>query len=678
MTLKDRLRSHTGQILLFDFDAIISRSITQDFVFKLWAKNMIRELGLTIEINELFAIRIAVEAFVKKQLDQTENETIYELLISEVYNRLVCTNLVFNIEQEEFRKLFIESDFRSEKVVQHKNQKILNELMRLEKNENTLYCIYFSPVPKDLIEKLLDFHQIKNIFKNALFTGNLKANSSNESIIKSKLKELHPGSKDIIVLGSKRTASYQLAKSAGLKYVNISESLSERAKKEEEKKLNLKSLAKEIRIKCNNKHAAANSNYIFFYLVYISRLYWFAKNKGIKNLFFLAREGYVLRQLFDIYQDFYCLDKSKKIASHYLRSSRQASILVGLKALNEEAFVYFRNKNPDISIYSFLKNFDFEEPLIFSISKQLGIEEAKAAIPDFFNSDIFNNLKKDGSFQERYNNIRVEQKKEFEIYLNSFGVNFYDEGLHLADVGWGGTIQNELHEYFNTKIKVYGYYLGLREIYTITKNTKRFGLNFSFYPYPTYSDHILTANYELNEQLLSAPHGSALKYDSSVETYTLERHDELETMCYNEFIVQTQEFMYSVFKDVLPKLELICYDERSLQKVLTNYALKIGIFASRKNISHAVKVSTGFFNNVGDFEVGKKIKTDISRTQKISYVKSFIFHPEKVYQLVLRFKPLLYMKNKHFGIYLFPSILIYLYYKFNYFLRYKLLKTSTF
>ena len=132
--------------------------------------------------------------------------------------------------------------------------------------------------------------------------------------------------------------------------------------------------------------------------------------------------------------------------------------------------------------------------------------------------------------------------------------------------------------------------------YMPLKKTKRvWGLNFSIFPYTTYCDNILRGNTELNEQLLSAGHGSTVSYNQS-DTFTEEFHHEIEKKVFDEHILGIQEFMFDRYKELLITLDSVCYDDETVQIEMTDYALRVGLFASKRKIGVAMKISKGFLH----------------------------------------------------------------------------------
>jgi len=349
-------------------------------------------------------------------------------------------------------------------------------------------------------------------------------------------------------------------------------------------------------IRRHKKGVEKRGDFILYYTVYIERLYQHLKKRGISNILFLAREGLFLKKLFDHYQKHNALRSQDLIKTHYFKTSRQASMLVALEEVDVEKYTFLRRKYPNLSPINFLQNLTFSEDLIAAIIGDLNLHEiANEVIIDFLDSEVYQKIKKNDRFRNAYDTIRFDQKRAFEKYLDSFEIDFEEEGMHLADIGWGGSMQECLYDYFGGKVEVHGHYLGLTEIYSIDKEKARWGLNFSVYPYTTYHDNILRGNTELNEQLLSAGHGSTLSYNES-KPFTNEFHHEVENRAYEEHISEIQQFMFEKYKVLLEDLDSICYDDMIVQNEMTEYALRSGLFASKRKIASAMNISKGFYS----------------------------------------------------------------------------------
>lgn len=662
------------------FDTVVHRKVHPNYVVRIWAKIMIRELGLEISIDELYFIRKEAERYLMKKYGRHYVEISYDEQIEEIYNRLVCNNVIENISKHTFSESFKQSEFSSEIRVQYINKKTLKALYKLKKEGYQIFCVSDFYTSTELVEKFISHHGFAAVYDGVFVSSDVGASKHSGSLYKNLLEQLGVEPSEVVMIGDNKKSDVLNARKAGIHAIHWVSKKQIRKRKLRvfgNDRSRYRKVLKNLYKSCNSSSAPPNSDYILFYTVFIERLYAIAKRDSVKNLFFLSREGLYLKKLFDHYQKHIGTDIEDRIHTHYFRISRQASLLISLKTLDAETFPFLRKKYPNLSLVSFLKNFNFSESLVHEIITELGLlKESDLVINSFLDSDIFKALKGNQLFIDNYNNLRIEQKKAFQAYLESFGVNILSEGMHLVDIGWGGTVQETLFNYFEERIPILGYYLGLREVYDIKKNTKRFGLNFRIYPYPTYSDNILMANYELNEQLLSSPHGSVKCYTtkSQNKSFTVESHDEVEQRVFHDYISHIQDFMFEKFKEILNHCDTICYTDEMVQQEMTNYALRIGLFARKANIESSINIHEGFFTNVGNFDRGLKLGVSIPKSRQIGYLKTFIVSPEKVYKVLLRIKPLLYLKNRYYLAYFIPTRPIFIYFKLNYFIKNRFLK----
>ncbi|QDO94299.1 HAD family hydrolase [Formosa sediminum] len=651
------------------FDTLVHRDVHPNYVMRLWSKTIIRALGINVDIDTLYFIRKEVEHFLSDKFNLLHVEIEYSLVINEIYNRLVCSDLLYNISLAVFQDYFEKADIVVEKKVQFLNSNTITQLQVLKEKGHKIYCVSDFYTSKKVLKSLLEYHNILELFTDVFVSSECQKSKHSTNLYPYLINRLQLDSKTVVMIGDNYNHDILNAQKSNLQTLYIPNKNYSKTKLKYSKGSDIKDYKKVINgvyKRCNTKAAPGNSDYILFYYNYTERLYFKLKQCGVKNIFFLSREGLYLKKLFDYYQNYVVLNDQDLIKTHYLKTSRQASMLVSLKSIDTEQFYFLRHKYPKLSLKGFLNNFDFESEIVNAIIDDLGLNAiASDSIPNFLDSEVYLALKNNALFIKNYDLKRAEQKRYFDSYLKSFNVDFLTEGMHLADIGWGGTMQEKLFDYFKGKVHVYGYYLGIREVYNITPETKRYGLNFSVYPFASYSDHILRGNIELNEQLLSAPHGSTVSYDINLPNYSKEFHQEDEKRIYNDHILNIQTFMFEEFKTLLLQLDKICYSNDIVQEEMTNYALRVGLFTSKKNISEMIKISEGFYSNVGDFSKGLTIDTDRTKKDILVSVKAFLLTPEKLFRYLLRLKPYLYTKKKFVLLALFPSQIIYWYIKFN-------------
>ncbi|SFR81919.1 HAD hydrolase-like protein [Maribacter stanieri] len=629
------------------FDTLIHRGVHPNYVYRIWAKFLIRELGLTIDINALFKIRANATTKLASDMKLNKVEVPYEFVMKEVYKRLVNSDNLNGVEWSTFQKISKESDYRSETSVQYINTSLVEGLKTLKSENYKIFIVSDYHLSKDVIMRLLEFHGISSIFNDVFISCDLKkSKESDGSLYPFVLEKTGSLAEHTAMMGDNKISDVINSSKHGLHgYFLKHYSHKFRNKKNlfgsEEKEFN--KACKEIEQNCR-KSDFPFSEYIIHFYFFTERLYTEAKRKGIKDLFFLAREGHYLKQLFDTYQKFNGLNDEDYIKTHYFKASRHSAKQVSLKPIEEEKFAPIKKNYDVMTTGQFLSSFNLNEDSILNIANELDIDK-DLEIENFSTSSVLLKLKNNKNFSVAYESHRIGQRNAFNNYLNSFNVDFKSDGMVLVDVGWGGTMQECIYEYLGGNVPVTGYYIGLREIYNIKDKTRRYGLNFSVYPKKGYSDYILQANGQLYEQLLAAPHGSTLGYNGDPSSPTIEYHEPNEKRVFDEFISSIQNFMDGQFDELCNGLNGLSYTEIMVQDYLTAMALRLGLFTNRKKLKFIQLISRGFYQNVGGNKVGMVYDPSQLSQTKAQLVKEFLWSPEKTFRYIVKLKPLLYDKK---------------------------------
>tara|TARA_R110002111_G_scaffold82729_10_gene130258 strand:+ start:7956 stop:10025 length:2070 start_codon:yes stop_codon:yes gene_type:complete len=672
--LQKELKEKNIKFLFTDYyDTIVHRRVHPNYTQRIWAKLMIRELGLPISIDELYFIRQESVKYLIKTLGREDVEIPYDTLKEEICKRLINADVVLIKGKNEFISLFEDADVRAESDVQYLNQDVLDTLKYFKSNGGKVYLVSDFYGSKTLFEKLLTHHGILDLFEGIYSSAALEKSKHTSSIYEPILSELSLNPKEVMMIGDNLRSDYANAKKNGLNaYLLPHKKYLKKNRRNNfgNDKKALKSIINDVYKTCNKSSSIPYTEYIVFYHTFVERMYETARRKNLKDLFFLSREGQFLKKLFDSYQNFTQIDESRKINTHYLKVSRQASLQIALQDIDVEDFGYLQKKYSDISTDDFLLAVNCPSDLRTQIISELNVE-GETNIEGFFSSSVFENLKQNKTFKNYYDTHRELSHKAFKTYINSFNSGIEKNGINLVDIGWGGTMQEAIYKFYNHKISVTGYYLGLGEIYDIQPKTKRYGLNYSLMPYTDYNEYILMANMQLYEQFSAADHGSALGYSLETKDYTLEYHKPEEKWLYDNHIKAHQEDMFCLHKKLLENLEPLCYSEKMMQNTMTKMALKVGLFQSTKKLKFLDTLSHGFYQNVGDNQVGISYEPPKFKSP-IREVLKFLMTPEKYFRYLVKLKPMLYKKNKFIAFFT-PMCLIYLYFGFNKYIRFNVL-----
>lgn len=238
-------------------------------------------------------------------------------------------------------------------------------------------------------------------------------------------------------------------------------------------------------------------------------------DNAIEQVFFLSREGQLLKRMFDLY----CNRVGVRVQSHYLEVSRRSTLLPSLASLSEEKFETLFRQYRSMSLLEFLSSIGLEA-YCAELSESLGLtaREATQRVDDFPGSELFANLKALPGFNEVYDLERLSRRAAFMRYLSSLTEDEIPANLVVVDVGWKGTIQDNLYALLCTESSspvksVTGYYIGLVAEGAVGPNNLKKGLLFSVVDSPTPRFHVFNENRALFEILLAADHGSVASYE---------------------------------------------------------------------------------------------------------------------------------------------------------------------
>jgi hypothetical protein len=244
------------------------------------------------------------------------------------------------------------------------------------------------------------------------------------------------------------------------------------------------------------------------------KLFLQLRKDKVDHIFFCSKEGEFLKCLFDAFQrDVF---GRKIIETHYLLVSRKATFICSLRSLPDEDFsrLFFQYQN--ISLREFLLSLNFTEDRAACLCRSLDLDYTQC-LDNFPETMEFQALLKAKGFISLFESTRNEQRQNFLKYLNTFGIDFEKQGLNMVDVGWKGSIQNNIYHTLRNKIRVCGYFLGNIRPTELGENNIKKAILFSDYPQLTPYYMVYRNNTSLFEMILGASHGSADGYFSPTQ-----------------------------------------------------------------------------------------------------------------------------------------------------------------
>ncbi len=252
---------------------------------------------------------------------------------------------------------------------------------------------------------------------------------------------------------------------------------------------------------------------LFGYVLWILRE---AKKKNIGTLYFLARDGYILRKIALKICDVYGM----KINCRYLYCSRHSLRLPTYSLIGEEAFELLLNKSSNVTVNKLLERVGFTETEKIEICKSIGILETdqNKILTNRKYKEIKLLLKNNAIFVDK---TMIKSKIAYGMtigYLRQEGL-FDSPYVAIVDSGWTGSMQRSLRQLLQAagyKGNIIGFYFGMfsepkeeadGEYLTWYFDAKSYLLNKVFF-----------CN-NLFEIMLSAPHGTTLTYSYDDKNY---------------------------------------------------------------------------------------------------------------------------------------------------------------
>ncbi|MBI2566907.1 MAG: hypothetical protein HYV63_07755 [Candidatus Schekmanbacteria bacterium] len=319
---------------------------------------------------------------------------------------------------------------------------------------------------------------------------------------------------------------------------------------------------------------------------------------GPPDLFFLSKEGFLLKDLFAIFCEHTPLPSPPR--PHYLIASRKSTYPPSLAPLDHERFARLTRRYRDLSVSAFLASIGIEGDTA-EVLRQRHDSHQDGKIRDFAQSPVLAALCRDTEFRDAYESCRSSQNALFREYLASFGASLDESGLHLVDVGWMGTIQDNISSALHDTVPVVGYYVGLRKEAATSPRNRKKGLLFSELPERSVFFDVYDENWQLFEMILGAPHGSATAYarrDGRVVAITRAVDDEMELYARNVRPLQLR--IAEAFHEVCRRLASTELDAAVLNREIAKAHARMVYLPRKEELE--VFGKTSHYQNFGLFE----------------------------------------------------------------------------
>lgn len=637
------------------FDTIVSRKVQPEYVKKIWANQVVKIFKLKMTAIDVYESRNKIETDLgnenlKKGYDF---EITYDSIISKLHKSLGI-NIPYKIFLEKCTKL--EVDIESNILVT--DTKMLEELKKMGKNGKKIYCVSDMYLSKIMIERIFENLGILSLFTDIFVSSEYLKNKKSGKLYDLVLKKIKALPKQCAMVGDNYVSDYEIPTNKGILSVHLNKNKNYEFYDNYFKKHfpeNVYSAVKELSKTTNNDFEHS----IFSLYGFIEKLYYELLYRDIKEVFFLSREGEYLKKLFDYYsKEVY----GEKIKTHYLYVSRKSTYLPSLKSIEQENFSSLLNQYSYITVREFLKSLNFEDTEIDIIIKSFKndvknllnrfivdkdykkalrhiiTDDVDERIPNFIKSGSLKILKENEDFKRIYEKNRIEQKENFIEYIkDKTNLN----KLYVVDIGWNGSIQNNIQNILGSSYTVNGFYFGMNRRNKMEK-IEKYGLMFTTEPKNNEFD-LYNQNRSLYEIILGASHGSANKYikkNGKIEVALFSLKEE--KSIYEKMIKPLQDRMFEIYKQLVDLLTNGYYDNYKVHKLFNSIQFNMLFRPNKKQLQFFNKIY--HYENFGVFEFTEfSIKSKIGIRRYIKENLKFILKYKNFFDD--SFWPVLKLKN---------------------------------
>ncbi len=435
-----------------------------------------------------------IEAEIKAEKESKEDEITLNDIYKELefyYSKKIVDNL---------KKLEIETEIN----ICIPNKKMVEIYNKLLENKKNLIITSDMYLDRKTVQSILKNSGIEK-YEKLYLSSDLKKTKRKGNIFDYVLKDLKINKKDIIHLGDNIISDFYIPKRKGIKSILIKNKIENKYYNKKVLKKDLydyKSLAKFI----SNNSDKKEHNYYFNmgYETFGPILYgftdWLEKNvEEDSNIFFLARDGYVMQKAFN-------LISSRK--NSYFYASRRALIIPTLwmnsdiKEMTDNFLIKFYMKLSHLFNMLGLKEEDYEK-----IVKKYGMQ-----INDEIKyEELFDNPTIKKMLEEIIPLIKENSKKEYDLLKKYLVQEKFNGKATIVDIGWNGNMQKALLKIVDDKTTINGYYVG------VSPDSRNIGkMNMQGFLFDEKHNHdislCLKAINSIFEGMFLAPHGSTKKY----------------------------------------------------------------------------------------------------------------------------------------------------------------------
>lgn len=393
-----------------------------------------------------------------------------ECRIIDVFNDL--QKKIFKKEEDSIAIELLRIEIEHEKKMIYVNEKVLDILEKY--NDLKMYCISDFYMDKNSLKEILDSTILKNRFEEIYSSADFLLNKKSGNLYKKFEEDLKISPNAHIHVGDNEFSDIQVAKKMGIETIQM-EKYGEHdfcPNRNRKFDFNLDSL--------KIKEASKREERLYNVGIDLAPLLYFFVNKiveyGMRNnrseIYYQTREGETFIKIHEMIKKDNIYEV-KIPECKLLEVSRVATFGASLNEITISELLRLWSQYRCQSIKALFKTLDIDIKKYESIIKKYEIDIDEMIWEPWFNIKI-QNLFNDDEFKNGINKELKEKRKQLIKFFESKGIVNDEKPMLIVDLGWRGTIQDNL-AYIYTNKQIDGYYYALYDYYNVQpKNTTKF------------------------------------------------------------------------------------------------------------------------------------------------------------------------------------------------------------
>jgi HAD superfamily hydrolase (TIGR01549 family) len=654
-------------IICFDyFDTLVVRDIEPEYTKVIASAALSRLLNHCFSGSDLYRFRRDLERELTLRNADINNELDFCLddFAHRFWSYLKGLDpQVERIRQDEFVRILLAIEVAVERAVQKVCPDAVIVLEKLKNRDFPLVLVSDFYLPEQQFHEMLSGCALDSFFSKVYVSSAQGKGKGSGRLYLKIAEEFQCTPQQMIMIGDNMHADITMARQCGIKTIHVQRPAQKKMYelfRQEKRDVHPEPSAfyHDFKFPVGNFLEMGCSLWLFTH-----RLFQELHRKDVKDVFFLSKEGEFLKKLFDLYQ--MKVFGQLQIRSHYLLASRKATFIASLCPLEQEDFLRLFLHYRDISIRDFLQSLNFENESIEYLCRQLSAD-CNQRFQNLRFRQEFSELLSLQAFREEFEMRRQQQRSNFIRYLGSFGINL-SEGLHVVDVGWKGSIQDNIFHILAGKVQLAGYYIGSFNATERQENNQKKGVLFDNYQKYSPFFHVYNNNRSLFEMMLGATHGSAdcylltSEYEKDTAHSHLLIHSTIQTdngrlvvmvldlpeerKLFEDTIRPLQDSLLTIFSDLTARfLHAACespsmewFARRHARMVFTPTKKEVDFFATLYHLENFGIFEYTNFNVAGKLTIRERLRNLINVMKDRSVLESGIWPPVILRRLGLNF-----------------------------------------